>query len=77
MVVEILRRTVISLIHFSFICSKCLLNSRFVKDTVLGAEDRIKMNQIRILPLKVYRLIGIKTYSLANEKHMRQIIREL
>lgn len=65
-VVEILR-TDISLIHFSFISNKCLLNSCSVKDIVLVAEDRIKMNQIRILPLKVYRLIGIKTYSLAHE----------
>lgn len=35
----------------------------------LGAKEYIKINQIKILPLKVYRLVGIKTYLLANEKN--------
>ena len=62
MIVGILRID-IPLIHFSFIFNKYLLNSCSVKDTVLGAQDYIKLNQIRILPLKVYGLVGIKTYS--------------
>ena len=70
MVVEIFR-TDIPLINFSFIFNKYSLNSCSVKDTVLGTHDYIKLNQIRILPLKIFGLAGIKTDSLANEKQMR------
>ena len=69
MVVEIFR-TDIPLIHFSFIFNKYSLNSCSVKDTVLGTQDYIKLNQIRILPLKIFGLVGIKTDSFANEKQM-------
>lgn len=75
MVVEIFRID-IPLIHFSFIFNKYLLNSCSLKDTVLGTQDYIKLNQIRILPLEIFGLAGIKTDSLANEKQMRQFIRE-
>ena len=70
MVVEIFR-TDIPLINFSFIFNKYSLNSCSVKDTVLGTHDYIKLNQIRILPLKIFGLAGIKTDSLVNEKQMR------
>lgn len=53
------------------------MNFCSVKETALGAQDYVKLNQIRILPLKLYGLVGIKTYAYANEKQMRQFIREI